>query len=338
MLARRSPGQAFDAVNAKTIGEPFAIAPAVRFFLTTGLAAFSASGHGSIVFQPLRDTSRTAWVDRTGDLVQDVGAPASHLDLWLAPSGREALVSRALPATGTYDIWSLDLARGTETRVTVDDVSTEIGGLLLPGGQEMIYSSPRGSAAAHSPKPHHRRGSSDAASVLRFRTPKTFRPTGLHAGLYEHGQRRPTSGPQPPRSPKPALLRPSPFHHSASRFLRMAATTAILSLESGRSEVYASPLSGGVATRISKDGATDARWSRDGHELLYLSLDGRMLSVPVRTNPVLDLGAPSTLFGVGKRGWLDFEVAPDGRFLALIPALVANEQPLKAMMNWSPKP
>ena len=101
-------GQGFDAVNAKTIGEPFAIAPAVRFFLTTGLAAFSASRHGSIVLQSLHDTSRLAWVDRTGHVVEDVGPPASQLDLWLAPSGREALLSRSLPATGTWDIWSLD--------------------------------------------------------------------------------------------------------------------------------------------------------------------------------------------------------------------------------------
>jgi hypothetical protein len=97
-------------------------------------------------------------------------------------------------------------------------------------------------------------------------------------------------------------------------------------------------MSGGVATRVSKDGAQIARWSRDGRELLFLAGDGRMVSVPVRTTPALELGAPSTLFGVGRR-WLDFEIAPDGkRFLALIPAVVADEQPLQAIVNWSPKP
>ena len=334
-------GQAFDAVNAKIIGEPFAIAPAVRFFLSTGVAAFSASGQGSIVFQPLRDTSRAAWVDRTGDIVQDVGAPATHLDLWLAPSGREALVSRSLPATGTWDVWSLDLIRGTETRLTPDDALTEFGGALLPGGHEMIYSSPRGTP----PRLIRRNLATGVEQVMlpgaAFQDVEDISPDG---NLLAYTERMASgvsniwilnlSGP-----PKPVLLRPSPFHHYSVRFSPDGRYYSFSSLESGRSEVYASPLTGGVATRISKDGAVAARWSRDGHELLYLSIDGRMVSVPVRTSPALDLGVPSTLFGVGKRGWIDFEVAPDGkRFLALIPELAANEQPLKAMVNWSPRP
>ncbi len=139
-------GQQFDVVTGQTTGEPFVIAPAVHFFLTTGAAAFSASSNGSIVFQSSRDTSRPAWVDRTGHVTEDEGTPSSYLDLWLAPSGGEALLSRALPATSTFDIWSLDLARGTEARLTVDDVKTEFGGLLLPGGQEMVYSAPQSAA------------------------------------------------------------------------------------------------------------------------------------------------------------------------------------------------
>jgi Tol biopolymer transport system component len=334
-------GQAFDAASAKTIGEPFAIAPAVRFFLTTGLAAFSASSNGSIVFQPLRDTSRLAWVDRAGHVVEEVGTPGSHLDMWLAPSGRDALLSRALPATGTWDIWSLDLARGTETRVTVDDAMTEFGGLVLPGGKEMIYSAPQGAA----PRLVRRNLATGVDEVMlpgqQFQNVQDLSPDG---NLLAYTERTPTgvsnmwtlrlSGP-----PNPAMVRPSPFHQNDFRFSPDGRYYTFITYDSGRPELYASPVSGGVATRVSKDGALIARWSRDGRELLFLSGDGRMISVPIRTTPALDLGAPSTLFSVGSRGWMDFAVALDGkRFLALIPELVADEQPLKAILNWSPQP
>jgi Tol biopolymer transport system component len=334
-------GQAFDAVNAKTTGEPFVIAPVVRFFLTTGLATFSASRQGAIAFQSSADTSRLVWVDRAGHDVEEVGTPGRHLDVWLAPSGRLALLSRALPATGTWDIWSLDLARGTETRVTVDDVKTEFGGLLLPGGQEMIYSAPQGAA----PRLVRRNLATGVHRVLlpgnTFQDVEDVSPDG---SVLAYTERTPSgvanmwtmrlSGP-----PNPVMLRPSPFHQASVRFSPDGRYYTFVSRESGRPEVYLSPMSGGVATRVSKDGAVAARWSRDGRELLYLSGDGRMMSVPVRTTAALDLGAPSTLFGVGPRGWIDFELAPDGqRFLALIPEMVADEQPLRAIVNWSRKP
>jgi len=83
-------------------------------------------------------------------------------------------------------------------------------------------------------------------------------------------------------------------------------------------------------------GASQARWSRHSHELFYLSFDGRIVSVPVRTEPSLDVGASATLFTPkGRWPWTDFDVAPDGkRFLAVVPQLSANEQPLTVILNW----
>jgi hypothetical protein len=47
---------------------------------------------------------------------------------------------------------------------------------------------------------------------------------------------------------------------------------------------------------VSKDGGTDAHWRRDGKELFYLSLDGKVMSVDVKTTPELDTGVPKQLF------------------------------------------
>ena len=79
-----------------------------------------------------------------------------------------------------------------------------------------------------------------------------------------------------------------------------------------------------------------ARWSGDGREIVYVSADRRLVAVPVlRTTPALELGTPVTLFALGSTPWISFDVSPDGRFLALIPEIVADEQPLTALLHWS---
>jgi hypothetical protein len=85
---------------------------------------------------------------------------------------------------------------------------------------------------------------------------------------------------------------------------------------------------------VSNSGAVLARWSRDGNELFYLTGDRRLVSVPVRTSSTLELGTPTTLFALGGKAWVDFDVAPDGRrFLAIVREINGNEQPLVALIN-----
>jgi hypothetical protein len=58
------------------------------------------------------------------------------------------------------------------------------------------------------------------------------------------------------------------------------------------------------------------------------------MSVPVRTAPSLDVGTPRPVFPLPDRGWADFAVAPDGRFLAVVPEITAREQPVTVIVNW----
>jgi Tol biopolymer transport system component len=73
---------------------------------------------------------------------------------------------------------------------------------------------------------------------------------------------------------------------------------AYQSNESGRFEIYAQPFPGpGPRQLISTHGGAQVRWRRDGRELFYIALDGKLMSVPIRTGGnTLDVGAPEPLF------------------------------------------
>jgi Tol biopolymer transport system component len=137
-----------------------------------------------------------------------------------------------------------------------------------------------------------------------------------------------------PAGPSPLLA--SRFDEQGVRVAPNGRAFAFVSNESGQYEVYIAPLPmTGGKTRVSTGGAARPRWTRDGRELVYLSVDQNLVSVPVRTAPSLQVGTPKPLFPV-KTGttWGDFDVSLDGnRFLAVVVEVRANEQPVTLVLN-----
>jgi hypothetical protein len=64
-----------------------------------------------------------------------------------------------------------------------------------------------------------------------------------------------------------------------------------------------------------------------------------MMAVPVRTmTPAVELGTAATLFAIASKHWMSYDVSPDGkRFLVIVPEVVANEQPLTAVLKIASK-
>jgi Tol biopolymer transport system component len=330
--------QSFDASTGTLAGEPVAIAASVRFFLTTAAAQFSTSPNGSLVFQSQNDRSRLAWLNRSGLEVGTVGSPGTYLDVRLAPSGRTAMVSRTLPATGTYDIWSVDLDRGTETRVTLNDIATEIEGIVVPGDEAMFFAGTTRAGALRLMRRDLRTGR-DEPVMPQGRQMQGVDDVSRDGRRLVYDERTakgnfnlwtlPLTGPA-----VPAPIRESAFNETGFRFAPDGDHYAFISDESGRSEVYVSHLSGGGKTMVSIGGGFDARWSRGGREIVYVAPDLRMMAVPVQTTPEVVLGKPTTLFAMTVKRWVSYDVSPDGeRFLVVIPEVIAGEQPLTAFVN-----
>ena len=94
--------------------------------------------------------------------------------------------------------------------------------------------------------------------------------------------------------------------------------------------------------QISTAGGSTARWQQDGKELYYVSLDGKLMAVPITAQgATLEPGTPVELFqipgppGAGLvRG--QYAVASDGRFLVNVTTGDATSSPITVLLNWKP--
>jgi eukaryotic-like serine/threonine-protein kinase len=87
--------------------------------------------------------------------------------------------------------------------------------------------------------------------------------------------------------------------------------------EDGVNQVYVRPFPNTQAAKhqISVNGGGMARWSRDGHELFFVSEASELMAVPVTLGSGFSSGVPRALFkaGVIAQPVLPFDVYPDGR-------------------------
>ncbi len=331
--------QRFDPDAGRLFGDPISIAEHVNYFQSTGHAAFAVSPAGTIVFQSHDDVGHLAWFDRSGRELGTIGPPGNYLDVSIAAGGRRVFYDRTRPDLGTFDIWSFDLERGVETPVT-NEPETEISAIGLPDGKSIVYSANRGTA----PELYRRNLETGAEERLAhgqrtFQQAQDVSPDGRILVYTERAATGsfdiwtlPLDG-----SSKPTPFLQAPFAKGQVRFSPDGRFLAFVSTESGRPEVYIAPFPGpGERIRLSSDGAYLLAWSPDGRELLYLSDAGRMMSVPVSTSPSLRTGPPKPLFTFSGRRWFGFALSGDGkRFLAVVPDVSADEQPMTVVLNWT---
>jgi hypothetical protein len=127
-----------------------------------------------------------------------------------------------------------------------------------------------------------------------------------------------------------------------ARFSPDGSQVAYRSDESGRDEIYVVPFPGpGGKWQVSTEGGAQPMWSPSGGELYYKNR-GRMMAVEVRTSPSFDAGAPRVLFESefpesSPDDPARYGVAPDGRFLVVVPAPDGKGEEraeIHVIMNW----
>jgi Tol biopolymer transport system component len=123
--------------------------------------------------------------------------------------------------------------------------------------------------------------------------------------------------------------------------------------ESGQFEIYVQPFSGAEGKvegkwQISTEGGAQVRWRRDGNELFYIALDGRLMAAPIHVaanGQSVEHETPAPLFftnvggAVLSIGMQEYVVSPDGKRF-LMNSLIEDAGPssLTVILNWRAKP
>jgi hypothetical protein len=135
------------------------------------------------------------------------------------------------------------------------------------------------------------------------------------------------------------------FDESHGQFSPDGRFVVYCSSESGRKEVYVRPFpTGDGRWQISVTGGGSPRWRKDGREIVYLSGNGEVVSVPVTLEPAFHAAAPTVLFDAALPptefnlygGEALYDVTKDGsKFLIVTVHRAPERPPLSVIAGWN---
>ncbi len=294
----------------------------------SGIVHFDVAADGTLVYAERSAHSEElelTWFSNSGE-ARAVGAEkGEYRMLRFSPDGRRLALAVGPGGGRGGDVWMYDRVRGGMSKLTFDghswapiwtrDGANVTYAVSLPSGSEVIRQRPAD-------------GSRDAVTIAGFADGKARGPVAWMADgslLYWEDDGAGGAGnilylPPGSRDPRPFAATPAiEIQPSASPDGRYA---AYVFDETGEPDVYVQPFPPTGAKWQVAAGASVPRWSADGRELYFVQ--GRqMMAVSVTTSGTFATGAPRKLFDFPNGVVLtsdtstDYDVAPDGRFLAV---------------------
>jgi len=309
-------------------------------------AQFAISSDGSLAYIPVvtRSTElRPVWVDRQGKAYPlPAATPRNYGNPRISPDGRRAAFD--VQDGRSSDIWIYDLMRHTLNPLTAD--GSIMSAVWAPDGESVLFGSYRAG------KPRLFRQSMAGGEPELFATLEEL--LGMPVACSPDGKELLIvwSDPNHPRwdddiylvslysqneksRPRPFIQRNNNQRHGVwspdGRWIAYASD------ESGRWEVYVEPYPGpGPKTMISTDGGYQPLWSRDGKELFY-RCGYKMIAGTVETEPEFRIIRYEVLFEAPylcRVNRIDYDVAPDGRFLMIQDSQEPAPVSVNVVLNW----
>jgi Tol biopolymer transport system component len=290
----------------------------------------------------------SSWFDRSGKEVGKAGDPVAANELSISPDGRRVALPQLI--NNNFDIWLLDLGRGVSSRFTFD-AAVDVSATWSPDGRRIAWrSNPKGVYHIYG-KPAIGPGSEELLlASAQDKNPTDWSPDGRFL-LYDNTDQKtgydiwavPVVGDR-----KPFPLVQTEFEERDAQFSPDGKWIAYESNESGRVEIYAQLFPGpGIKTRISTTGGAQVRWRRDGKELFYIALDGRLMAVPISlasTTQTMEAGSPIPLFATRVGGALSipfrqqYDISPDGQRFLMNTVTEEAAAPITVILNWKASP
>lgn len=310
----------------------------VRATAPTGCVHFDVSASGTLVYLPGGGPAaeRTlVWVDRSGKATPlTTEAGRWYNNARLSPDGRRIA---AEIAAADNDIWMIDIATGTHTRLTFEAENNVP--VWTPDGRSILFASNRGGGAK---KNLYRLDVDASATVERLTdSPNEQR---LNA-VSPDGSKLVFEETKPNGDVDLALLslvgkseaRPliqTAFQEVGAAISPDGRYVAYSTNESGRFEVYVQAFpSLGSKVRVSIDGGIAPTWSSEGLEI-YFQNGETILAASVTPRPPFSASRPKQVFeGSFRPPWA---VAPDGRFLMIRQSEEeTSSRQINVVLNWT---
>src|SRR5262245_31067254 len=266
----------------------------------------------------------------------------------LSPDDQRVVGYRGNPVDGNVDIWILDANRGAFSRVTAD-VSDDVSPAWSPRGDQIAFSSNRKGSHDLYRKSATAGGTEELLfSDTHEKTVSDWSADGRFVLFDSRDARRRGDVwalPLDDRT-KPIAVAQSDFEELLGQFSPDGRWVAYQSDESGRYEIYVQAFPGpGPKFPVSTGGGTQVRWRGDGKELFYVSLDERLMAVPLRFTATAapEVGAPIPLFAPPLGGFIQqadfrhqYDVSSDGQRFLVATTGERAPSPIAVILNWKP--
>ena len=307
----------FDARALRASGTPISVEGPIR--MPAGAGSDNLQGflthEGGLVFLRGNLNRSLVWVDRAGKAHPVLAAAREYNFVRLSPD--EQHVATQLITGDKSDLWTVDLAAGTLSRLTT--AGTMRNPSWSADGRRVLYASTHSGRAAFWWQPADGSGpavlaadpphnpwnadlSPDGQTVLfNALYNGTFNVEALSLGSAQESRELAASG---------------TAAETRARFSPDGRWVAYQSDESGRPEVYVRPFSeDGGRVAISVEGGQHPLWGKDGRHLYYWE-GSRLVSATVTLDPAPRIVSREPLFE--GRYELSFDVSKDGsRFLMI---------------------
>ena len=346
--------QPFDHEGRQFSGDAVALGVRVAK-VAQEIGAFSVSDTGTLIYREPgtgAPTRQFLWMDRGGKTVKAADAEFPMAPgMKLSPSGKQIAFIEGIPP----DIFLYDLDRHVKTRLTTNP-AVDHSPVWSPDGSRVVFDSHRtdpggtGEGAGLFEKPSN--GATAEQPILDREngvqhSPRDWSTDGSALIFARQGQNGrwnlwglPLTG-----NRKPFPYRNGDFSENEASLSPSGRFLAFTSNESGRNEVIVQPFPDPSRGRwqISTEGGSAPRWRRDGRELYYLDLKGRLIGVSVTTVPdftvqqtTLTIQTPLQIPVQVGGGGFPYDVAPDGqRFLLTVPVAGITATPISVRVNWA---
>jgi Tol biopolymer transport system component len=268
--------------------------------------------------------------------------PGSYNNVRLSPDGRRVAADQTDPDGGNTDIWIHEPARGTTTRLTFDPALDQTP-IWSPDGKQILFCSLRRLGLRLYLKNADNSGSEEEVADLAGTNLQVnawdWSGDGKQVLVRKGNELWYLSWPE--RVAKPLMQ--AKWTVRNAQFSPDGRWISYASNETDRMEIYVSrfPSIDGK-WQVSSAGGQEPRWRQDGKELFYVSSEGKLMSVAVKTGASFETGSPVALFQTHRRqpvSSLDvfsYDASGDGqRFLIVTKMEEAKAAPLSIHLNWA---